>query len=190
VAAEREGRATEWQEGRAEALPFPDESFDLVTCEHGLQYMPDKVAAVGEMYRVLRPGGRLVLSVTQELATHPFERQLDALMDERLGVAPMREVFALGDAEALRAVLDAASWRQLVIEPVTLATRYPDPERFLENRILVLVAVVPSVQQLAPDDREALLADIRDAIAPLVRDYTVGDEVVMPTYARIAYALR
>ena len=44
-------------------LPYPDQSFDLVTCQQGLQFFPDAKAALGEMRRVLRPRGRLGLSV-------------------------------------------------------------------------------------------------------------------------------
>lgn len=46
--------------GPAEHLPFPDATFDRVTCRQGIQFMDDR-AAVAEMRRVLKPGGRLVL---------------------------------------------------------------------------------------------------------------------------------
>jgi SAM-dependent methyltransferase len=45
----------------ADALPFPDASFDTVTCVVSLCNIPDDEAAITEMFRVLRPGGRLVL---------------------------------------------------------------------------------------------------------------------------------
>jgi len=47
-------------EGNALALPFPDQSFDVVTCGFGLRNFPDLPAALKEMRRVLRPGGRAV----------------------------------------------------------------------------------------------------------------------------------
>ena len=47
--------------GRIEALPFPEASFDVVVCVTVLCFTPDPRRAVGEMARVLRPGGRLVL---------------------------------------------------------------------------------------------------------------------------------
>jgi len=50
----------EFVEGPAEALPFPDASFDLVVCRQGTQFMKDK-QAVKEMFRVLCPGGRVCL---------------------------------------------------------------------------------------------------------------------------------
>ena len=55
------GRAVELREADAEALPFPDASFDTVVCTLGLCGIPDDQAAIAEMYRVLRPAGRLLL---------------------------------------------------------------------------------------------------------------------------------
>ena len=52
----------------AEALSLPEASFDLVTCGLGLMYLPDADAALREMQRVLRPGGRVMLAVWGERA--------------------------------------------------------------------------------------------------------------------------
>lgn len=49
------------REGNAEALPFGEASFDTVVCTVSLCNIPDDRAAIAEMYRVLRPGGRLIL---------------------------------------------------------------------------------------------------------------------------------
>ncbi|MEU4520687.1 class I SAM-dependent methyltransferase [Amycolatopsis sp. NPDC024027] len=59
--ARRLGHPVTLREGDAEALPFADASFDTVLCTFGLCAIPDPAAAVGEMVRVLRPGGRLIL---------------------------------------------------------------------------------------------------------------------------------
>jgi ubiquinone/menaquinone biosynthesis C-methylase UbiE len=55
------GREADLREGDAEQLPFDDASFDTVVCALGLCTIPTPVAALGEMRRVLRPGGRLLL---------------------------------------------------------------------------------------------------------------------------------
>jgi ubiquinone/menaquinone biosynthesis C-methylase UbiE len=55
------GRAAELREGDAQALEFDDESFDTVVCTYSLCGIPDDRRAVAEMYRVLRPGGLLLL---------------------------------------------------------------------------------------------------------------------------------
>ncbi|MEQ1734906.1 MAG: methyltransferase domain-containing protein [Rhodoglobus sp.] len=55
------GRDVDLQTGNAEQLPFADESFDTVVCALSLCTIPDPIAAIGEMKRVLVPGGRLLL---------------------------------------------------------------------------------------------------------------------------------
>jgi ubiquinone/menaquinone biosynthesis C-methylase UbiE len=55
------GRSVTLGEGNAEALPFPDACFDTVVCTLGLCSIPDDRAAIAEMYRVLRPGGQVLL---------------------------------------------------------------------------------------------------------------------------------
>jgi ubiquinone/menaquinone biosynthesis C-methylase UbiE len=59
--AEQLGRALELLEADAQDLPFPDNSFDTVVCTYALCSVLDDFLAVGEMRRVLRPGGRLIL---------------------------------------------------------------------------------------------------------------------------------
>jgi len=59
--AHRLGRPVTLRQGSAHELPFPEASFDTVLCTFGLCAIPDPAAAVGEMVRVLRPGGRLIL---------------------------------------------------------------------------------------------------------------------------------
>jgi ubiquinone/menaquinone biosynthesis C-methylase UbiE len=55
------GLEADLRQGSADALPFPDAGFDTVVCTVSLCNIPDDQAAIAEMYRVLRPGGRLVL---------------------------------------------------------------------------------------------------------------------------------
>jgi ubiquinone/menaquinone biosynthesis C-methylase UbiE len=62
VAAD-ENTSIEWREGSAVELPLADATFEVVFCQQGLQFFPDRAKALSEMHRVLAPGGRLVLSV-------------------------------------------------------------------------------------------------------------------------------
>ena len=55
------GREIDLREADAQALPFPDASFDTVVCTLSLCTVPDERVAIGEMWRVLRPGGQLLL---------------------------------------------------------------------------------------------------------------------------------
>jgi ubiquinone/menaquinone biosynthesis C-methylase UbiE len=60
--AEAEGLAVELLEGDAEALPFPDGSFDAVTSVFGSMFAPDHERAAAELLRVCRPGGTIALA--------------------------------------------------------------------------------------------------------------------------------
>lgn len=53
----------QWQQGDLSALPFPDDSFDVVLCQNGLQFVPNKSTALREMHRVLVADGRLAFAV-------------------------------------------------------------------------------------------------------------------------------
>jgi len=54
-----------WREASATNMPLPDAAYDIAYCQLGLQFFPDRPAAMREMYRVLVPGGRLGLMVWQ-----------------------------------------------------------------------------------------------------------------------------
>ena len=53
----------EWHEVNIERIPFPENSFDIVLCQMGLQFIPDKLAALKEIHRVLRNGGRFIFNL-------------------------------------------------------------------------------------------------------------------------------
>ena len=102
VAAAGEGLTIEWREGNAEQLPFHDDAFDLVLCQFALMFVADKAAALSEMRRVVNGSGRVLISAWQGLDRHPFYQTLHNVIQQRLGVSALQEIFALGDADALR----------------------------------------------------------------------------------------
>jgi ubiquinone/menaquinone biosynthesis C-methylase UbiE len=62
----------EWRQADALDLPFEEASFDVVCCQFGAMFFPDRVAGHAEARRVLRPGGRLVFSVWDRLEENAF----------------------------------------------------------------------------------------------------------------------
>jgi len=103
VARRKEPRV-EWRQGRAESLPFGDESFDRVASQFGLMFFEDKVAALQEAMRVLRPGGRMAVAVCDGLDRSPGYAVLAELLHRLFGhpvAESFRAPFVLGDPQLL-----------------------------------------------------------------------------------------
>ena len=95
----------EWQAWEGGALPFGDGAFDVVACQHSLPRIADPLAAVGEMRRVLAPGGRLGITTWGPIEENPaFAVQLDAAI--KAGPAGAGVVDALLEACSMHGVDD------------------------------------------------------------------------------------
>jgi SAM-dependent methyltransferase len=148
--------AIEWIQADAAALPLPDDAFDRVYCQQGLQFMPDPAAAVAEMRRVLAPGGRLAVSVWRPSETY---ETLAGLLDAE-SAAIMRSPFAGGDE--LCALVGGHV--RIAIQPV----RFPSVAELLRQE------VASSPMALTVDDALA------DAFAAAIRDRIDDEGVVFP----------
>lgn len=188
AAAKNEGYAIEWREGRAEDLPFPDGSFDLVLCQFGLMFFADRQRALSEMHRVLVDGGRVLLSVWQGLDRHPFYQTLHNVIQRRLEMSGVQDIFALGDADHLRSFLITAGFSNLETEPISMTARFPNPEGFLAGEIDVDTAAIPSMQHLDVQARRKITAAIREDMEPSLRQVTEDGHVAIPFHAYIARA--
>ena len=105
---------------------------DIVTCQQGIQFLPDRAAGLRQMHRVLRPGGRMALSVWTEFAKLPGHAMLFAALGKVLGV-DMRQPPArsLTDAtQLLRSFRRPAS--ELEMKLAFLRTTWPSARRFVE----------------------------------------------------------
>jgi len=73
-AAARQGpdARLEWRQADALSLPFPDASFDVVCCQFGAMFFPDRPAGYAEAHRVLKPGGRFVFAVWDRIEDNAF----------------------------------------------------------------------------------------------------------------------
>lgn len=99
-----------WIEGAAEDLAFGDAAFDAVICQFGCMFFSDRARALSEAARVIRPGGRVALSVWDAVETSPGYARMITLIDRLFGAEPadaLRAPFVLGDRAALSEVLDS-----------------------------------------------------------------------------------
>jgi ubiquinone/menaquinone biosynthesis C-methylase UbiE len=184
------GATITWQEGNAMALPFPDGAFDLVLCQHGLQFVPDRGVAVRETRRVLAPRGRALAIVLQALAQHPvFEALMESVARHlSLPISAVMTPFALSDANELASLYTAAGFKKVDIVPESTTVRFPQPERFVPLAVISSAAAVPAFAQLQAPARAALLETVRVEVEPVIRKYRDASAVTFPMFAHIVVA--
>src|ERR1700736_5973711 len=100
-------------------------------CQQGLQFFSDQSATLREMYRILAPSGRLVLSVWREIERSPgFAVLADALtrhIGPEAGTLMTSGPFGLSDAEELRALIAAARFTDIALRSALKALRFTSP---------------------------------------------------------------
>lgn len=88
--ARAKSTTVEWVEGSALDLPFDADSFDVVLCQLGLQFFPDRPLALKEMVRVLKPGGRAGFNVYSAIERTPAAHTFVQALDKYLGADSSR----------------------------------------------------------------------------------------------------
>ena len=133
VAARTQG--VRWVQADAARLPFPDGGFDRVLCQAGLQFVPDRLGALREMRRVLRPGGRVALLVWRALHHSPGFAALADALQAVVGpeaAAVMRAPFVFGDdPRPLVTLLDSAGFGDVEVQARAGTVRFASVEAFV-----------------------------------------------------------
>ena len=83
-------RPVRWQQADALQLPFDDASFDVVVCQFGVMFVPDKVRAFSEARRVLRGGGTLLFNVWDRIEENEFADVVTAALAKLFPADPPR----------------------------------------------------------------------------------------------------
>ena len=180
------GAQIEWREGNVSALPLPDWTFDLVLCQQGLQFFPDRPGALREMRRVLGPRGRMALSVWRPMQHSPGFAALATALGRTIAseaASIMQGPFSLGGADDLRTLITSAGFRDVVLQAASKALRFPSPEEFV-GRYVAATPLAAVVAKVSDDARAALIAEVSAALKS-----SVGPQgLTFPIEAHLALA--
>ena len=170
-------------EGSALKLPLADGSADFATCHHGFQFFPDRVAAIQELRRVLRPGGRVAVACWTGLKETPGFRALrDSLhryVSKEAGEM-MNSPFAVPATE-LTELLGMAGFTSVRVELVELTASFPAVPDF-GARAIAAGPIAGIFNQAPTPAREAVATAVREDVDP----YVNGDTVNFPMYSNVA----
>lgn len=174
------GATIEWREGVADCLPFADGSFDVVTCQFGAMFFPDRVAALKEMGRVLAPGGRLALTTWGPLNKNLGNAAMAQAWGERVGAeqaAKLQPPHSFNDPAEMDRLLREAGFAQIDVQR--------QAGRGCFSSIQALVCSYGALSELDADEslRDALCADV----ARLLDGYCSADGLDFPTEAVLAW---
>jgi SAM-dependent methyltransferase len=162
----------EWLEGSAVKMPLPDGTFDAVICQQGLQFFPDKAAALSEMRRVLKRGGRLALSCWRSVEHTPGYLVLEQALARRVG--PEKAAlppFSLGDAGVIRDLVVGAGFREVKLRADAKMIRF----RSAEHLVRAVVGGAPTMMGALTGQVEGVLDAIIAEVTEATKHY-VDDE--------------
>src|SRR5712691_8136726 len=182
----------EFREASAESLPFPDASYDVLTCRFGIMFFPDLRKALRECFRVLKPGGRAAF-VAWGKKEQPFFTTTAGILLKHVPVPPPPpdpdgpSMFMFGERDRLRRALEAAGFTNVHEEARIVNGHWAGPpEEYWEQFSEVAAPFRPLLAQLSPEEKAAAIAEILTAL----KRFWNGRELNMPLEIVIASGAR
>jgi SAM-dependent methyltransferase len=173
------------------AIARPDASFDVVACMMGLMFAPDPSVALGEIHRVLAPGGRLGALTWAGIEHNPWmtcvgmAAMLNGLVAGGPPVGP-GSIFSLGDPGVLRALAEAAGFRDVVVEEVVVEFRADDIDAHVDRVASLAGPLAVALRRATPGQWAAL----RRTAAGLAAPYATGAGIEIPGRALLVSGRR
>jgi ubiquinone/menaquinone biosynthesis C-methylase UbiE len=186
--ARRVAPTIDWREGDAAALPLREgERFDVVLCQQGFQFFPDKGAVAREMHRALAEGGRLGASTWRSDEEFPVLRQLRSVAERHVGhINDARH--SMADPSPVEAALREAGFHNVRSTRVGRSIRFSDGSTFVRLNAMALVSMSAAGNNLGDDERQRTVAAIVRDSAEVVRLHTDGDGFVFEIGTNVTLA--
>jgi SAM-dependent methyltransferase len=173
----------EWRRGDAAALPFDDDTFDVVTCQAALFFLPDVTAALRDMGRVARPGGTVAVQVYSLVGDQPAYGPWIEMVAGHAGPDALRMLgtyWSQGDTDLLASRCTDAGLRVTAVHDTERPAYFPS----VEAMVLTEVNATPLVDRLSQQEVDRIVADSYTVFEPFRTD----DGVTLPMAGSIVVA--
>jgi ubiquinone/menaquinone biosynthesis C-methylase UbiE len=177
----------EFLQGDATALPVDPGAFDVALCQQGLQFIPDRVAALTAMRTALKPGGRVAIATWTAIESNPFGAIADAL-GRHVGEEAsqmMHSPFALSRGELAEAV-EAAGFSDVRVQEQTMECTWAAPPSEFARRAIAAGPIAPMFGAASAEAQQAVADDVGERLAPNATED--GSSLRMPMTTHVALA--
>lgn len=181
----------EWVEGSALDLPFNANSFDVVLCQLGLQFFPDRPLALKEMVRVLKPGGRAGFSVYSAIERTPGALVFVQALDKHLGAGASRtkrSEHLSCDAQEVGVWAKHAGFDVVDVETVTKQITFPSMLDYVRFQLTATPMAALLKDKSAPDRERLIMSIADDAASRLDPSMLAGSKLTFPQQSFVATA--
>ncbi len=163
----------EYHQGDATALPFPDGSFDIALCQMALMFFPDRLTALREMARVIKPDGTAAITVPSRLDAQVAFSPFVDLAAHHAGPAAMSLLstyFVCGDLDELTELVASAGLHVTSTRTHVGVYRAPSVDAFVTTEI----ESTPLIERISDEVYQRIRADACDVLAP----FTAADGTI------------
>jgi SAM-dependent methyltransferase len=184
------GASVGWLEASALGLPFCAGSYDVVLCQLGLQFIPDRPAALAGMRRVLVTGGRLGLSVYGPIEHNPATFALAVALDRHLGPgasSAKRAEHALADPALLRTLAAGAGFSRVQIVTETRIIRFASVADYVRIQ-LTATPLASLLRHQAEGSIRQLAQTLTAEVAAALRAHRADGGLAFPQQAHVLLA--
>jgi SAM-dependent methyltransferase len=163
-------KTAQFRQADAQALPFPDKSFDAASMALVITFIPDPVKAASEMARVVKPGGIVATYMWDFTGDDGFPLMPIYIAMKSLGMpAPEPPHVDASRRDTMQAIWQQAGLQAVATEVIRITVSYADFDDFWDSTSAPVGTSGKAISELSPAAREALKARLREQL-PIAAD--------------------
>jgi ubiquinone/menaquinone biosynthesis C-methylase UbiE len=158
----------EWKVANAQELPFEENSFDHVICQFGIMFFPDKALAMAEAHRVLKPGGKYIFNVWDDLKFNPRSAIIKQIMEHIMGEdAPdflKKGPYSYYDKDEISNLMKLTGFKDIQIDVVSKTAYYKSSDDLI-NGFVKGSPLSAYLAEQTQDLQEKIVGKLRSRVA-------------------------